>query len=198
MSNIRIYVISHVLLSIHLAWQKLWLWTLHANFSTRCFHTCHAYWKCWLLPFCTTFNDLDLGRGSQGQRKVKPFSFIFLLYLVCLKRIIEACLSQKKLNLVSLCLKQDLGNILHIHKLLFQVCKTSGHSWNSSPHLSDASTCTTPHTHTHTHTQRHTHTHTHTRTHTHTLSMIWKVHFFMHIMSNSLSYFLLSRGRQGI
>ena len=33
--------------------------------------------RCWLLPFCTTFSDLDRGWGSLGQHKAKPVCFIF-------------------------------------------------------------------------------------------------------------------------
>ena len=40
------------------------------------FHTCHAYRNCWLLLLYTTFTDLDLAWGSQGQCKVKPIGFI--------------------------------------------------------------------------------------------------------------------------
>ena len=42
-------------------------WTLHTNLSTRFVLTCHAYRHHLLLPFCTTFNDLDCGWTSQGQ-----------------------------------------------------------------------------------------------------------------------------------
>ena len=59
-----------------LAWQKFQHWTLCENFSTI-FHTCHVHRHHWLLLFCTTFNDLGLGWGSQGQRKAKPLGFIF-------------------------------------------------------------------------------------------------------------------------
>ena len=37
---------------------------------------CLYYRHYWLLPFCTTFSDLDRGWGSQGQRKAKPIGFI--------------------------------------------------------------------------------------------------------------------------
>ena len=42
-------------------------WTLHANCSTKLFHTWHVYRHYWLLPFNTTFTDLDLAWGSQDQ-----------------------------------------------------------------------------------------------------------------------------------
>ena len=38
---------------------------LLANFSTKFFHTYHAYRHHWLLPVCTAFTDLDLAWGSQ-------------------------------------------------------------------------------------------------------------------------------------
>ena len=40
-----------------------------AKTSTKFLHTCHTYRHHWLLPFCTTFTDLDLDLGSQGQCK---------------------------------------------------------------------------------------------------------------------------------
>ena len=47
MGIVWIYEMSHVHTSIHpsvhLAWQKLLQWTLHANCLTKFFHTCHAY-----------------------------------------------------------------------------------------------------------------------------------------------------------
>ena len=48
--------------------KKLYLWTLHADCSTNLLHT---YRHCWLLPFYTTFTDLDLALGSQGQHKAQ-------------------------------------------------------------------------------------------------------------------------------
>ena len=56
--------------------KKLWYWTLHANVWTNFFHTCYAYRQLWLLPFDTTFFDLDLAWKSQGQHKAKPLGFI--------------------------------------------------------------------------------------------------------------------------
>ena len=93
MSNIWICVISCVwlagrlasrlaslLLSIRpycLAWQKLDCWTLHANFSTKFFHTCHAYRHHWPEPFYTTFSDLNLGvrvtRSAQSKTSCLHF-----------------------------------------------------------------------------------------------------------------------------
>ena len=52
-------------------------WTLHVSSSTKLVHTCHVYRHDWLLPFCTTFTDLDLAWGSQGQCKAKSIGFIF-------------------------------------------------------------------------------------------------------------------------
>ena len=41
------------------------------------FCTFHAYRHHWLLPFYTTFTDLELDLGAQGQHKAKPIGFIF-------------------------------------------------------------------------------------------------------------------------
>ena len=51
------------------------------------FHTFYAYRHKWLLPFYTTFTDLDLAWGSQGQREVKTLGFIFshTFYLIMKK-----------------------------------------------------------------------------------------------------------------
>ena len=57
---------------LHLVCQKLYHWILCANCWIKCFQTCHTYWYHWLLPFHTTFTDLDLAWGSQGQCKAKP------------------------------------------------------------------------------------------------------------------------------
>ena len=56
--------------SICLAWQKHCL-TLHTNFSTQFFHTWHAYRHHLLLPFYTTFSDLDTGGGGGGTRSAQ-------------------------------------------------------------------------------------------------------------------------------
>ena len=79
-SNKRINVISRVRPAVNRpsCVEKLKRWTLHASFSINFFHTGHAYRKYWLLPLYITFSDLDLGRGSAGQRKAKPVGFIFL------------------------------------------------------------------------------------------------------------------------
>ena len=86
-NKIWIYVIS----CVHLAGQPLpiCLTTLLAwqNFNVgqylqtlkKFFHTCHAcnYEHHWLIPFYTTFIDLNFASVSQGQCKAKHFSFIF-------------------------------------------------------------------------------------------------------------------------
>ena len=45
--------------------------------SIKRFHTCHGYRRHLLLLCYTTFSGLDLGWGSQGQRKAEPLNFIF-------------------------------------------------------------------------------------------------------------------------
>ena len=69
--------------AVYLAWQKIKYWTFHANFATKLFHTSHTSRHHCLLPFYTTFTDLDLGWVSQGQHNAKPLAFIFLhFYLI--------------------------------------------------------------------------------------------------------------------
>ena len=57
---------------------------------------CHAYRQHWLLPFYTTFTDIDLARGSQGQYKAKPIGFTFSHFLsdqdeiLCIDEAIQA------------------------------------------------------------------------------------------------------------
>ena len=67
----------HFRLAGHVVWQKLSHWTSHANYSTKLVHTCHTYRHHYLLPFYTTFTDLDLTCWSQDQCKAKPIGFIF-------------------------------------------------------------------------------------------------------------------------
>ena len=78
MSITWIYVMSYLWPSVHLAWHKLLHWTLYANRWTIFFHICCCYIHHWLLPFYTTFTDLELAWGSQGLRKARPVDFIFL------------------------------------------------------------------------------------------------------------------------
>ena len=47
-----------------------------ATFSTKFFHSLHAYRYPWPLPFYTTFRGLDLG----GKQKLVRFSFLHTLY----------------------------------------------------------------------------------------------------------------------
>ena len=61
---------------------------------TRLFHACHAYSHHWLLTFCTTFTDLDLGWLSQGQRKAKPLSFIFTHIFQLIRMKFDVVLTQ--------------------------------------------------------------------------------------------------------
>ena len=44
------------------------------------FHTCHAYGHHRLPPFLTTFSDLDLDWGAQGQCKAKPIDFTLKIF----------------------------------------------------------------------------------------------------------------------
>ena len=78
-----------------LVWQKLLCWMLHTYFSTTFFHTCHAYRHHWLLPFYTTFTDLDFGWGSQGWCKAKPQGFVFIFKF-------DLVLKQFRVNILTL------------------------------------------------------------------------------------------------
>ena len=68
----------------------------------RCFHVCHAYRHHWLLPFCTTFTDLDLARGSQCQRKATPLGFILSHAFQLIKMKSNIVFRQFKLNILIL------------------------------------------------------------------------------------------------
>ena len=57
--------------------EKYYHWVLQAYFITQLFCTCHACRHNWLLPFHTTFSDLELDWRSQGQQKINPFEFFF-------------------------------------------------------------------------------------------------------------------------
>ena len=73
------------------------------------FHTCHAYRRHLPQPFYTTFTDLDLAYGSQGQPEVKLIGFIFShdFHLIGMK--LDMVMKQFKLNILRLLLsKRDL------------------------------------------------------------------------------------------
>ena len=74
----------------HLAWQKLWCWALHANFSTKYFSIPAVLIGSIYFSFYTTFNHLDFGWGSQGQFKEILFGFSFL-YTFCQIRMTYWC-----------------------------------------------------------------------------------------------------------
>ena len=85
MSDIRIYVIGCVCLASQLAilrGKNLNIRHEPQTFDPNCFHSCSVYTHCWLLTFYTTFSDLDLGWGSQGQFRAKPFWLHFLKTLL--------------------------------------------------------------------------------------------------------------------
>ena len=70
-------------------------------------HACHAYWHHWLLPFYTTFSELDLGWGSQGQHKMKSILHRCWLYLLAyssalhlIRMKIDMTVNQFKLKLI--------------------------------------------------------------------------------------------------
>ena len=80
MSNIWIYVISHVCSASQpaiLGSKKFNVGHYMQTFRPNFFHTCHAYRNHWLLPCDTTFSDLNFGWGSQGHCKAQPVCFIF-------------------------------------------------------------------------------------------------------------------------
>ena len=52
-----------------------------------------------LLPFDTTFSDLNVGWGSQGQLKVKAFGFIFSHTFYLIQMEYDLMLKQFKLNI---------------------------------------------------------------------------------------------------
>ena len=84
-------------------------WTLCANFSTKLFHTCHAYRDHGLLPFYITFADLDPGWNSQGQQRAKPLVFIFSHTFQMIKMKFDLLLKQFRLNVPILFWARFLG-----------------------------------------------------------------------------------------
>ena len=64
----------------------------------------HAYAHA-ILPFYTTFTDLDLGSGSQGQCKAKPVGFIFSHIFQLIRMKYDMVLKQFHLILL----------LIHIH-----------------------------------------------------------------------------------
>ena len=88
--------------SVCLAWQKLERWTLHANFSTKDISYMPCLWARFastrLLPFYTTFTDLDLASGSQGKHKANPLGFIFSHTFQLIRMKVSMVLKQFKLN----------------------------------------------------------------------------------------------------
>ena len=55
---------------------------------------------CWLLPFYTSFTDLHLCLGSQGQRKAKPLGFIFVHIFQLIRMKFVMVLKQFSLNIL--------------------------------------------------------------------------------------------------
>ena len=64
----------------------------------------------WLLPFCTTFTDLDIAWGSQGQHKAKPAGFIFSQTFPLIRMKFDMMMKQFKLNILRLLLREIYGN----------------------------------------------------------------------------------------
>ena len=68
------------------------------------FHASHAYRQHWLLPFYTTFTDLDCALVSQGQHTAKSIRFIFFFvhtfHLIRMK--FDVVMKQFKLNILRL------------------------------------------------------------------------------------------------
>ena len=96
-----------ILLASHLPvllGKSLKCWTLSTNYSTKIFHTSHAFWQHWPLPFHTTFRGLGL--ESQGQQKAKHLVFIFLHTSQLIRMKFNVMLEQFKLN--SLILPQNI------------------------------------------------------------------------------------------
>ena len=106
MSNIWIYVIVVFVRwpYICLAWQKHW--TIHAIFSTKLIHTCHAHRHHLCITFHTTFNDLFVCLESQGQRKAKPVGFILSHTSHLIRMKFDIILKQIRLSILILSLSQ--------------------------------------------------------------------------------------------
>ena len=87
-----------------LAWQKLNRQTFQPIFFFFFFfyNTCHAYRHHGLLPLYTTFTDLDICWGSQGNCKAKPLSFNFSHVFQLIRVKFDIVLKLLKLNNMTL------------------------------------------------------------------------------------------------
>ena len=79
--------------------KKLWLWTLHANFLTKFFHTCHAHRHMKFYHFNPPWLKGDHGCGSQNKRKTRPLGFVFWQTFQLIRMKFNMVLKQFKLNI---------------------------------------------------------------------------------------------------
>ena len=79
-------------------------------------HTCYAYRHHWPLLFYTTFSDLDLGLGSQGQHKGKPVNFIFSHIFNCSGWNLILVLNTLMLLLSEILLESEVSPVLLCQK----------------------------------------------------------------------------------
>ena len=99
MSIMWIYVISRVQPAGRLPFQKLNVGQYTQTVQPIFFNTWHACRYHCLLPFHTTFTDLDRFGGSQGQRKAKPIGFIFSHAFLFIRVKFDVMMKQFKLNI---------------------------------------------------------------------------------------------------
>ena len=74
------------------------------TFQQELFHMGFVYRHHWLLPFYTTFNDSDPGRGSDGQCKVKPVGLILSHTFQLMRMRFDIMLMQFKVKILILTL----------------------------------------------------------------------------------------------
>ena len=73
---------------------------IHANFSVKYYHTCHAFGHHLLLSFCTNVSDLDLSWDHMVSEKQILLALICSQVTVGLK--FDVMLKQCKLNILML------------------------------------------------------------------------------------------------
>ena len=107
-SNVWICVIS----CVHTASQmsslaKILFWTLHANSSTKLWHTYNVYRNHWLVVLYTT---LTVAVSHNDGMKQKPAGFIFSHTSQLNRMKVEVVLMQVKLNILILLLSEICWN----------------------------------------------------------------------------------------
>ena len=100
-------------------------------FQPDCFYTRLVNRHHWLLPFYTTFNDLDLAWRSKGQRNAKPVGFILLHIFPINGMKLDIMLKQFTLNIPILLLSEihETKEITSVLLIALEKKKKKKHLW---------------------------------------------------------------------